>query len=413
MAKILLHSLTFAPDSVSTAFLFADLACQLQALGHDIIVLTTTPHYNIDQNALSLQKMKKHWFGLLYQSSLNGVLIWHIKIPMKGNRVLSRVFDYIYFHFMSLVVGFTILNPYDIVITPSPPLTIGIVGWLLGRRRMVPFVYNIQELYPDFAVNQGLIKNRLVIALLRRIEQFVYAHSTKLVPISKGFSDIIQRRGVFKDKIKVISNYVDVDQYPILPRANPFSQKYDLLESFVVYYGGNIGLSQDWDSLLYTAENLSHLPIQYIITGDGVNRVRLEREVYKRKLHNVKVLGYQENKIIPQIYACSDICTVPMKAMTTVDTFPSKLYTIMASGKAVLVQAEKETELWWLINEAKCGWVILPGDPHSYTEALLHAYNSRKELIEIGERGRRFVTERYSKKIVLQKYDSLIRELSE
>jgi glycosyltransferase involved in cell wall biosynthesis len=262
-------------------------------------------------------------------------------------------------------------------------------------------------------VNQGLIKNKLFIAILRWIEQFVYTRSTKLVPISEGFSEIIQRRGISRNKINVISNFVDVDQYPVLSRANPFSLKNGLLESFIVYYGGNIGLSQDWNSLLHAAKNFSHLPIQFIITGDGVNRAWLENEVCRRNLQNVKVLGYQEKQIIPQIYACSDICTVPMKAMTTVDTFPSKLYSIMASGKAVLVQAEEETELWWLINEAKCGWVILPGDPQSYADALLRAYHSRKELIEMGERGRRFVMERYSKNIIAKKYDKLIRELSE
>ncbi|MGA3288383.1 MAG: glycosyltransferase family 4 protein [Bacteroidota bacterium] len=413
MAKILFHSLTFAPDSVSTAYLLTDLTCQLQTLGHEVIVLTTTPHYNIDHHTLAFQPMKKRWFGLLYQSVLNGVHVWHIKLPMKGGRVFSRVFDYIYFHVMSLIVGFIFLGSYDIVITPSPPLTIGIVGWLLARRSKVPFIYNVQELYPDYAVNQGLIKNKLFIAILRWIEQFVYARSTKLVPISEGFSEIIQRRGISRNKINVISNFVDVDQYPVLPRANPFSLKNDLLESFVVYYGGNIGLSQDWNSLLHAAKNLSHLPIQYIITGDGVNRAWLENEVCIRNLQNVKVLGYQEKQIIPYIYACSDICTIPMKAMTTIDTFPSKVYSIMASRRAVLAQAEKGSELWWLINEAKCGWVILPGDPQSYADALLRAYNSRKELIEMGERGRRFVMERYSKIIVAKKYDTLIRELSE
>jgi colanic acid biosynthesis glycosyl transferase WcaI len=314
---------------------------------------------------------------------------------------------------MSLVVGFVILGSYDIVITPSPPLTIGIVGWLLGLGHRVPFIYNIQELYPDFAINQRLIKNKLFIALLRRIEKFIYARSTKLVPISESFSKIIERNGISSGKITVISNFVDIDHYPALPKTNTFSLEYNLLDSFVVYYGGNIGLSQDWDSLLYAAKNLAHLPIQFIITGDGVHKAWLENEVCKRNLQNIKVLGYQEKQIIPQIYASSDICTIPMKAMTTIDTFPSKVYSIMASGKAVLAQAEKESELWWLINEAKCGYVILPGDSHSYANALSHAYNNRKDLIGMGERGRRFVVERYSKKIVAKKYDMLIRELTE
>jgi len=411
MSRILLHSLVFAPDRNSTAFLLTDLTGQLQKLGHQVNVLTTTPHNNVDYNAFDFQAMKKRWFGLLYEDELNGITIWHIKLPIKRNRVFSRMFDYLYFHLMSLIAGFSLLGPYDIVITPSPPLTIGIIGWLLALRRRVPFIYNIQELYPDFAVNQGLIKNKLFIAILRWTEQFVYARSTKLVPISKGFSEIIQRRGISRNKINVISNFVDVNQYPVLPRMNSFSQKYDLQGSFVVYYGGNIGLSQDWDTFLYAAKTLIHLDIQFIITGDGVSREWLENEVRLRSLENINVLGYQEKQIIPYIYACSDICTIPMKAMTTIDTFPSKVYSIMVSGKAVLAQAEKESELWWLINEAKCGWVVLPCQPQSYTDILTHAYSNREELIEMGERGRKFVVENYSNVSIAQKYDTLIREL--
>ncbi len=412
MSRILLHSLVFTPDRNSTAFLLADLVNQLQILGHNIIVLTTTPHNNVDSNDLDLKSMKKCWLGLLYKEVSEGITVLHIKLPKKGSRVFSRMFDYIYFHIMSLIVGLFLLGPYDIVIAPSPPLTIGIIGWLLAANRRVPFIYNIQELYPDFAVNQGLIKNKFFIEILRWIEKFVYARSTILVPVAVGFSEIIQQRGISKDKINVIPNFVDTNQFPALPRKNSFSRKYNLQESFIVYYGGNIGLSQDWDTFLYAAKTLSHLDITFIVSGDGVSREWLENEVRLRNLKNINLLGYQEKQIIPYIYASSDICTIPMKAMTNIDTFPSKIYSIMASGKPVLAQAEKGSDLWMLINEAKCGWVVLPSQPQSYTDILIYSYYHREELTAMGKKGRSFVLENYSKVSITQKYNIMIGELT-
>jgi colanic acid biosynthesis glycosyl transferase WcaI len=331
---------------------------------------------------------------------------------MKGKRVFSRLFDFVYFHLMSLVVGFTLIGPYDIVITPSPPLTIGIVGWLLGLRRNVPFVYNIQELYPDYAVNQGIITNPLLIALARRIERFVYTRSNKLVPISEGFSRTIQKRGIAKENICVIQNFVDIKNYPILSRVNSFSEKYGLIKSFVVYYGGNIGTSQDWNSLLYTAKSLSHLPIQFIITGDGVYEKWLEEQVKKENLLNVKLLGYQRKEIIPQIFASSDVCIIPMKTLATTDTFPSKIYAILASGKSVIAQADPDSDLWRLIKEARCGRVVPPGNPQLFADAIKQAYHERTELHLEGERGYRLVKERYSKEFAAKKYSELILELT-
>ncbi len=411
MAKVLLHTLVFSPDAVSTAYLMTDLARQLNSLGHSVTVLTTTPHYNLDQRALSRQQMHRRWMGLLYQSTCDGIPVWHVKIPMKGQRVFTRVIDYIYYHAVALLVGSTIVGSYDIVIAPSPPLTIGIVGWLLGVRRNVPFVYNIQEIYPDFAINQGLIRNPLLIKLLRLMEQFVYARSRKLVTISKWFSEIIQRRGVQEQKLCVIPNFVDTELYHPLPRRNSFAENHSLLDSFVILYGGNVGLSQDWESFLFASESLSHLPILFVVVGDGVRNEWLKNEVESRGLHNVKLLGYQSRELMPEINASCDICTIPMKASTTTDTFPSKIYTILACAKPVIVQADANSELSWLITQSRSGRVVSPGDPQAYTDAVLKAFHEKTDLPAEGERGRKFIEQEYSKESVGLKYKNLVDEL--
>ena len=115
-----------------------DLALELKKLGHDVSVLTTTPHYNVDVKSLARQPMTKRAFGLWYQSQLDGISIWHVKVPQKGNRMWVRAFDFVRFHVVSILLSLWSLGPQDIVISTSPPLTIGVVSWLMGARWRAP-----------------------------------------------------------------------------------------------------------------------------------------------------------------------------------------------------------------------------------------------------------------------------------
>jgi len=408
MARILLHSLTFSPDAVSTAYLMTDLARELQRRGHAMTVLTTTPHYNLSRTALERQPLRRRWLGLLYESELDGIRVIHVKIPMKGARVFTRVFDYLYFHFMSLVAGFTAAGRQDAVISPSPPLTIGVIGWLLAVRWGAPCVYNIQELYPDFAINQGLITNGIVVGVLKRLERFVYARSTVVVPISDWFRRIVAARGIPAAKLTVIPNSVDTSLYRPHDRSNPFAVEHQLTDHFVVFYGGNIGLSQDWDSFLFAAEELSDQPILFVIAGGGVREKWLREQCEERRLHNVRFLGYIPRERMPEVNASCDLCTIPMKGATTVDTFPSKIYTIMACGRAVLVQADADSELNWLVSQARCGRVVPPDDRRAYADGILKAYRERSELVEEGRRARAYVVEQYSTEAIGRQYDLLL-----
>lgn len=410
--KILLHSLVFSPDSVSTAYLMADLVRQLKSLGHSITVITTTPHYNLDGEALKRQPLKVFFPGIIYQSNFHDIKVWHVKVPMKGKRVLSRIFDYLFFHTISIIIGFFFVGPYDIVIAPSPPLSIGVIGWLLALRRGVPFVYNVQEIYPDVLFNYTLVKQPIIVKALRHLERFVYKRSKMIVTISDCFSQVISERGVPSHKIQTIPNFVDTEVFRPLPRNNAFAKGHNLLDSFVVLYGGNIGVTQDWETLLYTAESLSDLPILFFLIGDGAKRKWLEQEITKRKLQNIRLSGFYPRETVPEINASSDICTIPLKAKGAQDTLPSKIYTIMASSKPLIVAADENSELANIVKTSQCGWVVPPDDKQAYLTALLDAFHQRERLNEIGERGRAFVMEEYSKEIIAQKYHTLIDRLT-
>jgi colanic acid biosynthesis glycosyl transferase WcaI len=313
---------------------------------------------------------------------------------------------------MSLLLGWTVIGPFDIVISPSPPITIGIIGWLIAVRHRAPAVYNVQEIYPDFAVNQGLIRNPLIIGILSKIERLVYSRSAAVVTISEWFSRIIRPRGLSGGKLRTIPNSVDTALFCPYPRDNAFAREHGLIDDFVVLYGGNIGPGQDWDSFLSAAETLGHLPVLFVVVGGGGKATWLAEECSRRSLSSVRLLGYQPRSLMPLVNASCDLCTIPMKPGTTRDGFPSKIYTIMASGKSVLVQADEDSELAWLVRHTRSGRVVVPGDGAAYAAGVQAAFEQRAVLAEEGARGRDYVVSNYSVEAVGQAYDALVRELT-
>jgi glycosyltransferase involved in cell wall biosynthesis len=390
-----------------------DLAVELSRLGHTVSVLTTTPHYNVDQAALARQPLQCRAFGLWHESCLGDVRIWHVTLRQKDSRAWARGLDFIRFHAVSLLLGMWSLGRQDIVISTSPPLTIGVVSWLLGLRWGAPAVYKVAEVYPDLAIRQGVIRGRFMIGLWRRIEQLVYRRSALIVPIADQFRQIIAERGVPGHKLRTIPDCVDADMYRPLPRRNDFASAHGLLDEFVLLYAGNIGLVQDWESILYAAEKVRGFPIRFVIVGDGVRRDWLEQEIATRELRNVLLLGYQPKERMPEINASCDIALIPLTIAGSKDGFPSKIYSTLASGRSVLVSVPAGSEMAKLVMQGRCGRIVPPENGGAYYEAVMAAYNDQAMLPEEGRRGRELIEDHYSKSAIARQYDLLIRQLTQ
>ena len=389
-----------------------DLARELKRLGHDITVLTTTPHYNLDAAAAARQPLNRRALGLWAVSNLEGIRIWHVTLPQKGNRVWGRAFDYVRFHLLSLVIGWFVIDRQDIVITTSPPLTIGAVSWLLGARWSAPSVYKVAELYPDMAIRQGAVRGSLMIGLMKRLEQLVYRRNAMIVPIAETFTRLIRQRHVPDAKLRTIPDCVDLDVYRPLPRRNAFAAEHHLLDEFVVLYGGNIGFFQDWESVLYAAQQINNLPIRFVIVGDGGRRDWLAGEIDRLKLTNITLIGYQPKERMPEINASCDLALVPLTISGAKEGFPSKVYSNLACERPILVSAEDGSEMAALVLNARCGRTVHPENGPALAEAVRQAYEERDRLAEEGRRGRELIEREYSKEAIARRYDALIDELT-
>ena len=326
--------------------------------------------------------------------------------------MLGRILDYGVFHTISAIVALTRIGSYDLILAPSPPLTIGLSAWLLSLMRRVPFIYNVQEIYPDVAVSLGVLRSRLAIRAMESLERFVYNRAPVIAVISDFFRQRLLAKEIPDEKIKVIPNFVDTEfMKPGAPR-NSFAKSHGLEDKFVVLYAGNIGLTQNFENLLSAARRLTRIPdISLLIVGEGTRRPWLEAQLHSIEYPNVMLLPYQPRSVVPQIYACSDVSLVPLKCGTAKNTFPSKIYTIMAAGRPVIVAADKDSELNWLVKETGCGWAVPPDNDEELARAIEHAYEQRSCLVQKGKLGRKYVMENHSRQAVARQYDKIIRKV--
>ena len=201
--KILIHSLIFSPDGVSTAYLYNDIALKFQENGYEVLVLTTTPHYNVVESQLAVQPLKWKVWGICKESCFHGIRVLHV--PQKKFRnTFLRVLGFVYWHIISFLIGLFQRN-IDVILSPSPPLTIGVINIWLAKIKGCKTIYNVQEIYPDILKR----KDGLVIEQLRRMERYVYNNSTAVTTIDQVFYNVIAGRFKDKSKLCIIPNFVD------------------------------------------------------------------------------------------------------------------------------------------------------------------------------------------------------------
>jgi colanic acid biosynthesis glycosyl transferase WcaI len=230
--------------------------------------------------------------------------------------------------------------------------------------------------------------------------------------ISEWFRRRLVAKGVTEWKLLVISNFVDTDFVEPRDRLNSFSKEQELDEKFVVLYAGNIGLSQNFENILSAAGRLNHLEdLCFLIVGAGTRRSWLEGKLSQNNLLNVRLLPYQPKSTVPDVYASSDVCLVPLKGGTAQQTFPSKIYTIMAAGRPAIVAADADSELSWVAKESGCGWAVPPDNDEALAKAIELAYQQRSSLKQKGELGRKYVVQHHSRQVIARQYDRLIREI--
>jgi glycosyltransferase involved in cell wall biosynthesis len=413
--KILIHSIVFSPDGVSTAYLYNDIALNFVKENYEVTVLTTTPHYNVIKDELEKQPLKKKWAGLYYSSDYHGIKVLHVP-QKKFKSTFFRILGFVYWHVLSLALGLSQKN-VDLILSPSPPLTIGLISLLVARIKKAKVIYNVQEIYPDFLINQGLLKSNLIIKALKKLERFVYDKSDAVVTIDQLFYNSIKTRFRDKSKLSIIPNFVDTSVYKPVPEdelqlnRNVFPKSKNLK----VMYAGNIGYAQDWEPLIEVAKKMIDLPVEFWVIGEGVQRLYLEKSIKDNGLDNIHVMGYQPRKTIASIISYADIHFIFMLKLMEKQGFPSKVYSIMACAKPLLILSGKDTPLSNFLRPTGSAFTIectgLEAKVAKLYAALQLILSRPDSLSDMGKKGFDVIHKSYTKEIITEKYLSLAQGL--
>jgi glycosyltransferase involved in cell wall biosynthesis len=273
-------------------------------------------------------------------------------------------------------------------------------------------VYNVQEIYPDLLINQGNLKSPFIINLLKKFEKFIYNNSDAVVTIDNIFYSTILPR--FRDftKLHIIPNFVDTDLYKpmmsqqIMPEIFGAGNK-----NIKILYAGNIGFFQDWEPVLYAAKELSGENIEFWIIGEGVQKEFLEKEVQDLKLSNVRIFPYQSRELISIINNYADIHFIAINQLMEQEGFPSKVYTIMACAKPLVVVTGEKTPLFNFLNGKNCAEIITSDRNINFTNSIRKLSRNKELREEMGINGYNEIIKNYSKKVVVSRYANLLNSL--
>jgi glycosyltransferase involved in cell wall biosynthesis len=362
--QVMLLTQYYPPELGAAQTRLSELAAHFLQRGHSVTVLTSMPSY-------PLGAIYPGYGGLLRREVVGGVNVIRTFIyPTKKVRFVPRLANYFSFVLSSAVVGSFLLNSVDFLIVESPPLFLALSGFWLSRLKGARLIFNVADLWPQSAVQLGLLRSRFALYLSRLLEAFSYRKAWLITGQSKGIIASISERFP-QCPIFYLPNGVNPQRFqPSRCAGKTWS---DCRENCVVLYAGLHGLAQGLDQVLEAAEILNaESSIQFVLIGDGPEKQRLVKQAQLRFLPNVRFLDPLPAEEIPPLLAAADVVLVTLK--TRIDgAVPFKLYEAMAAGRAVVLVAAGEAAD--IIRKHQAGIVVEPGDVRGLTNALktLHA----------------------------------------
>ena len=408
MKRVLIHTLIFSPDGVSTAYLYNDIALRLQQRGYEVVVLTTTPHFNIVPEQVEKQPMKWKVWGFCKVSKFNGMTVLHVP-QKKYKSTLLRILGFCYWHIVSFFIGLTIKH-VDLILSPSPPLTVGWMNLGLAKLKGCKVIYNVQEIYPDILK----LKGGFVLKFLRRMESKVYNRSDAVTTIDKVFHDTIAPRFKDQSKLHIIPNFVDTELYHQVEwegKLNP--ELFPKNDSIKLLYAGNIGHAQSWEPLIELVDKTCDLNVEYVVIGEGAKRGYVEEEIQKRGLEKLHLLPYQPRELMPAILSYSDASFIFMAPEMDGDGFPSKVYTIMACERPLLVLSGENTPIVNFLMDKGCAKLVTERIFDKKVDEMVSWLSdiTKDKLREMGKQGLSEIQAKYTKEKVTDLYVDLVDSL--
>ena len=384
--RILILNQYFFPDRSATSQLLTEL-CEDLARDHEVVVVTGRPSYNPVAHTRSQ--------GLISRERVGDVQVRRVwSTSFDRSSMLRRLANYGSYLCTSVLGALTVKKP-DVILALTDPPPIGLIGAGTAALRRIPLILIVNDLFPEVAVALGTLRQPLTIAVLRRGARLLYRSASYVVSIGEDMTARLRQLGVPAAKLRTIHYWAVDTAWDSPEEAVRFRRKMGWEDRFVVMHSGNVGLSQDLDTVLDAAHLLRNEPsILFVITGEGAAKSRLVADAERQQLKNVVFLPFQPKSDLAASLGAADVHLVGLKRGLAGYIVPSKLYGIMAAGKPIIAAVEEGADAARIIQEHQCGMRIDPGDGVALAKAVSTMRTA--PLREMGARGRRALYAQYS-----------------
>ena len=405
--KLLFLPPYFKPELMASSHLNDHRYCAFSEMEYKMALYTPTPTRGVSD------EMRAEYSDRKYEVMYNGMMEVHrFSMFREGSNPILRALRYVFCWCAQFWKGLRAKDIDLIYLASTPPIQ-GVLGGLLKKIKKVPFVYNLQDIFPDSLAGTGLAKKGgLLWKIGRVIENFTYRNADKIIVISEDFKRNIMAKGVPEEKIVVVYNWVDEEAVKHVPREeNKLFDAYGLDRSkFYITYSGNIGLTQNMDMLLEVAKELEteEPDIQFVLIGEGAYKKRVQEIIAEKNIGNVALLPFQPYEDISHVFSLGDAGLVISKPGVGENSVPSKTWSILSASRPVLANFD-ENELKTIVAENQCGIFTKAGDKEAFKQAILDLYHDRARCEQLGRNGREFILRNLTRAVGTQKYVDVIK----
>jgi glycosyltransferase involved in cell wall biosynthesis len=395
--RILLLTQYFRPEKGAAQVRLWELAKGLKKEGHDLTVVTAFPNH--PEGMIPPEYQGKFFL----KEQMEGIKILRPGFTRARAGFWLRLLNYFSFVCSSLY-GILRSGPQDLIVVESPPLFIGFSAIFASWLKRAPYIFNVSDLWPESAVQLGLVTNRRLIAMSEWLERLFYRKAKKLSAQSEGIVKGIMSKGIAAGNILWLPNGVDTELFKPREKDTELEEQLGLQGKFIILYAGTMGYAHGIETALEAAAILENdEDIFFLFVGDGSQRPELEKIAREKRLRNVRFIDFQPLEVIPRYFSLSSINLSTLRRYKLSEGVrPAKVFPSLASGQPLIYVGEGEGAE--VVKERGGGVVVEPENPELLARTILELKRDPAYCRELAAKGREFVLKNYSWETIIRKW---------
>ena len=403
MAHILFISPYYPPENGAAPACVGETARRLVKRGHQVTVLTTLPNY---PTGIVPAEYRGRLLRKEVRDGVHVVRVWSYIRPSKS--FLSRILWYLTFSLLAPLLGGRAVGHPDLIIVQSPPLFDAIAARILARWKGCPFIFMVSDLWPEAAVQLGVLRNRVLIRLSEWLEWSTYRRAALVWVVTQWIRDFVVQRGLPSERVFLLTNGVDTTSFGPLPQAQARAEL-GWPDRFTVLYAGTHGVTHGLMTIIEAAQQLRDRDdIHFILVGEGADKADLVSEAQKRGLKNITFLDPISHSLVPTLLAAGDVCLAHVRKVPVGEgILPIKMFEAMACARPVVLAVDGEARRI-AVQEAGAAIYVEPENPAALASAILYLREHPELAAELGRRGRAYVESRFDYEGLTTTLDALI-----